>query len=305
MRVLVTGGAGFIGSHVVKACLQAGHEVAVVDDLSHGRRENVPPGIPLYTVDIRTPALAEAFDAFCPEVVSHHAAQVSVAYAVAHPAEDTAINVTGTVNVLAQAVRLGVRKVIFASSVAVYGNPQAQPCDETHPIAPLSPYGLAKATGEAYIRLFARLYDLPFTIFRYGNVYGPRQSVVGEAGVVAIFTHRMLQGEPTTIDGDGLQTRDFVYVEDIARANVLALTRGAGETLNLGTGHATTVQALWHELRRLTGYPGEPSYGPPRPGDIRAMVLDARRAAEVLGWQPQVTLQEGLQRTVAAFRARG
>lgn len=301
MRILVTGGAGFIGSHVVETYLHAGHEVFVVDNLSQGRRENLPPQAPLYEVDIRSPALATVFDEVQPEIVSHHAAQVSVATSVAHPTEDVAVNVLGMVNVLEQAARHGTRQVIFSSSVAVYGNPQYQPCDEAHPTRPLSPYGLSKLTGEAYLRLLAEMSGLRCTIFRYGNVYGPRQSAEGEAGVVAIFTDQMLARKPVVMDGDGLQTRDFVYVGDIARANLLALERGAGGPYNLGTGQATTIHDLWLTLRSLTGYAGTEAYGPPRQGDIRQMVLDAGLAARELGWQPQVSLEEGLRCTLQAF----
>lgn len=301
MRILVTGGAGFIGSHVIEAYLNAGHEVCAVDNLSQGRRENLPPQVPLYEVDIRSPALATVFDEVQPEIVSHHAAQVSVATSVAHPTEDVAVNVLGMVNVLEQAARHGARQVIFSSSVAVYGNPQYQPCDEAHPTQPLSPYGLSKLTGEAYLRLLAELFGLRCTIFRYGNVYGPRQSAEGEAGVVAIFADQMLAREPVIINGDGLQTRDFVYVGDIARANLLAVERGAVGPYNLGTGQATTIHDLWLTLRSLTGYAGAEVYGPPRQGDIRQMVLEAGLAARELGWRPQVSLEEGLQQTVTAF----
>ena len=301
MRILVTGGAGFIGSHIVETYLNAGHEVFVVDDLSHGRRENLPPQVPLYEVDIRSPALAAVFDEVQPDVVSHHAAQVSVATSVAHPTQDATINVLGMVNVLEQAAHHDTRQVIFSSSVAVYGNPQYQPCDEVHPTQPLSPYGLSKLTGEAYLRLLAEMSGLRCTIFRYGNVYGPRQSAEGEAGVIAIFADRMLAREPVIIDGDGLQTRDFVYVGDIARANLLALERGGSGPYNLGTGQATTIRDLWFTLQSLTGYAGTEVYGPPRQGDIRQMVLDAGLAARELGWRPQVSLAEGLRRTLQAF----
>lgn len=257
MRVLVTGGAGFIGSHVVDAMLASGHEVIVVDDLSHGHRENIPAGIRLIVLDIRSPDLAAVFEQMHPEVVCHHAAQVSVSRSVADPVEDATLNVVGTVNVLEQAVKHNVRKVIYISSAAIYGNPQYQPCDEMHPIAPLSPYGLTKRIGEDYVQLFHKLYGLQYTIFRYANVYGPRQDTEGEAGVVALFTRRMLDGEATIIHGDGNQTRDFIYVGDIARANVVALTHADGAIINLGTGAACNVNNLWRNLKKITGYAGQ------------------------------------------------
>jgi UDP-glucose 4-epimerase len=300
LRILVTGGAGFIGSHVVDAYLAAGHHVSVVDDLSHGRRENLPSSVTLYEVDLRSPDLAEAFADAKPDMVSHHAAQISVARSMQLPTEDAAVNVGGTVNVLQQAAQHGAEKVVFASSVAVYGDPQYQPCDESHPTQPLSPYGLSKLAGEMYVQLFSRLYGLRYTILRYGNVYGPRQDAEGEAGVIALFVYKMLGGAPTAIDGDGEQTRDFVYVEDVARANLMALEVGHGGIINLGTGDGITIRALWGALRDMTGYELEEVHGPPRPGDIRHMVLSTARAHDELGWQAETSLLEGLRRTVAS-----
>lgn len=305
MRVLVTGGAGFIGSHVVDAMLQAGHEVTVVDDLSHGHRKNLPLDIPLFVVDIRTAALDTVFAEVQPEVVCHHAAQVSVSRSVVAPVEDAAQNVVGTVNVLDRAVKHGVRKVLYISSAAVYGNPQYQPCDEEHPVAPLSPYGLSKRIGEDYVKLFHTLHHLQYTIFRYANVYGPRQDTEGEAGVIALFTRRMLDGEATVIHGDGEQTRDFIYVGDIAKANVMALTGADNAVLNLGTGTACSISQLWHLLKHLTKYQGAEQYGPERKGDIRDMVFSTAKARDVLGWQPQVSLAQGLHHTVEAFADAG
>ena len=301
MRVLVTGGAGFIGSHVVDAMLQAGHEVTVVDNLSHGKRHNLPGDISLFDVDIRTAALEAVCAEVRPEVICHHAAQVSVSRSVVSPVEDAEQNVVGTVNVLDQAVKHGVRKVIYISSAAIYGNPQYQPCDEDHPVAPLSPYGLSKRIGEDYVKLFHALHHLPYTIFRYANVYGPRQDTEGEAGVIALFTRRMLDGAATVIHGDGKQTRDFIYVGDIAKANVLALTAADGAILNLGTGTACSIRQLWYLLKNLTNYQGAEQHGPERKGDIHDMVFSTAKSRDLLDWQPQVSLEEGLRHTVEAF----
>ncbi|MGD2144195.1 MAG: NAD-dependent epimerase/dehydratase family protein [Anaerolineae bacterium] len=301
MRILVTGGAGFIGSHIVDVYRQAGHTVVVVDDLSRGRRENLPADVELVELDVRSKELAYVFEEVQPEVVSHHAAQISVAKAVAEPMEDGSVNVLGTVNVLYQAAEYGAAKVIFASSVAVYGEPDYVPLDEDHDTCPRSPYGASKLAGEVYVRQFARLSALEATVFRYGNVYGPRQDAEGEAGVVAIFVQQMLHGAPTVIHGDGLQTRDFVYVGDVAEANLLALRAGDGGLFNLGTGRATTVRALWAAVGEVIGYEGLEIHGSPREGDIRHMVLSAERARRRLGWRPKTSLTEGLRLTAEAF----
>ena len=301
MRVLITGGAGFIGSHVVDIMLASGHEVFVVDDLSHGHRENLPAGARLFVVDIRSPELDTVFIKTRPEVVCHHAAQVSVSRSVVAPVQDAKLNVVGTVNVLDFSVKHDARKVIYISSAAVYGNPQYQPCDEAHPVVPLSPYGLTKRIGEEYVKLFHTLYNLQYTIFRYANVYGPRQDTEGEAGVVALFTRQMIDKKATSIHGDGHQTRDFIYVEDIARANVIALSRGDNAVINLGTGIACSINQLWRSIQKLTGYAGQEIHGAERKGDIRDMVFSQKRARELLGWQPSVPLEEGLRRTVKSL----
>jgi UDP-glucose 4-epimerase len=302
MDVLVTGGAGFIGSHVVETLIQEGHRVIVVDNLSHGHRENLHPDAVFYQVDIRSPELQTVFARERPEVVSHHAAQIDVGRSVQDPTYDAETNVLGTLNVLECCRSTGTRKVIFISSAAVYGEPRRLPCDETHPIHPLSPYGASKYAIEVYLRTYRSTYGLETTILRYGNVYGPRQDPHGEAGVVAIFTNLMLAGDAPRINGTGEQERDFVYVGDCARANHLALTRGSGGVFNISTGRGITINQLYETLRDLTPYEGAAQHGPEKPGEIFKITLDANRAAGTLGWQPSVPLEEGLAHTVAFFR---
>jgi UDP-glucose 4-epimerase len=303
VKVLVTGGAGFVGSHVADAYLAAGHQVVVVDNLSTGRAENVPTTAAFYPLDVRAPQLAEVFERERPEVVNHHAAQASVAASVADPRTDADVNVVGTVHLLTLCARFGVRRVVFASTGgAIYGDPHRLPVAEDHPCTPLSPYGTSKLAAEAYVRLFGQM-GMSWAILRYGNVYGPRQDPSGEAGVVAIFARAMLDGRTPTIFGDGEQTRDFVYVDDVARANLLATEAEGSDVVNIGTGTETSVAELFRALAALTGFCGRPRFGPPRAGDVRRIALDSSRAARWLGWAPQVPLMEGLRRTVAWLRA--
>jgi UDP-glucose 4-epimerase len=304
MKVLVTGGAGFIGSHIVEAYIAAGHTVAVVDDLSAGKREYVPDEAAFYQMDIRDPELGRVFEAEHPDVVNHQAAQVSVPHSIADPVHSTSVNVAGLVNVLEQARRHQVRKVIFASSCAVYGDPAQLPIHEEHPIYPLSPYGQSKWTGEHYLQLYRRMYGLEFTALRYANVYGPRQDPFGEAGVITIFVERMLADMPVTIYDDGEQTRDFVYVGDVAMANLRALGRGDNGVYNVSTGHAVTINQLFQMLRELAGYHHDPQYAPPRPGDIRHSVLEPARAMRDLSWQPATPFEQGLARTIRFFKGQ-
>jgi UDP-glucose 4-epimerase len=298
MKILVTGGAGFIASHVVDGFVQAGHQVVIVDNLSSGHRENINPKATFYQLDIRSPELAAVFEREKPDIVDHHAAQIDVRRSVAEPVYDAEVNILGSLNLLQNAVKYGVKKIIYISSGgAVYGEPEYLPCDEKHPIKPMSPYGVTKHTIEHYLYLYQQNYGLRHLVLRYANVYGPRQDPNGEAGVVAIFGKRMLKGEPVTINGDGQQERDFVYVGDCARANLIGLERGEG-IYNLGMGVATSINEVFQCLKKLTGYKLEPTYGPAKMGDILRIYLDAGKARRELGWEPVVSLEDGLGRTL-------
>ena len=303
MKILVTGGAGFIGSHVVDCLLEAGHEVVVVDDLSTGRRQNLNPKARLYQLDIRDPGLATVFKREQPEVVNHHAAQMDVRRSVAEPLFDADVNVRGTLNLLELARSYGVRKVVYVSTGgAVYGEPRYLPCDEDHPIDPICQYGVSKHVVEHYLYVYRHLYGLDYTVLRYPNVYGPRQNPQGEAGVVAIFTGRMLTGKPITINGTGEQERDFVYVGDCARANVLALDKGSAGIYNLGSNRGTSVNLLFSTLANIIGYSSAAQLGPAKAGETFKIYLDGRRAHASLGWSATVALEQGLEQTVAYFR---
>ena len=301
MKILVTGGAGFIGSHVVDAYARAGHQVVVVDSLTGGRREQVNAAARFYAVDIRSPQLREVFERERPDVVNHHAAQASVIVSINDPRADADVNVLGTLNLCTLCVQFGVRRLIFASTGgAIYGDPQHIPADEQHPTTPLSPYGIHKLVGEHYVRYFGS--GLTWAVLRYANVYGPRQDPHGEAGVVAIFTRAMLDGKTPTIFGDGKQTRDFVYVEDVAGANLLAATAPASGLANIATGVETPVSEIFRHLAELTGFRGTPTYAAARPGEVYRIALNPSQAKQWLGWAPQTSLVEGLRRTVEWFR---
>ncbi len=277
--------------------------MAVVDTLRTGREAYVHPTARLYRVDVASPELAEVFARERPHVVSHHAAQASVSVSVKEPLEDARVNALGTLNVLDQAVRAGTRKVIFASTGgALYGEPEGNPVREDHPIRPLSPYGASKYTGEVYVQLYGRVHGLSFFVLRYANVYGPRQDPYGEAGVVAIFTAAMLGGRTPVIFGDGTQTRDFIDVADVARANLLATVQAGDGVAHVATGSETTVNDIYRLLAEATGFGAAPEYGPPREGDVYRIALDPTLAGRTLGWRPQVGLEEGLRRTVEWFR---
>jgi UDP-glucose 4-epimerase len=305
MRILVTGGAGFIGSHVAEAFLAEGHEVMVLDDLSSGRKENVPDGARFVLADIGSPTAAEAVRTFRPHVLDHHAAQINVRASVADPVADARANILGTLNLLEACREAGVGKVLFASSGgAGYGEQERFPADETHPMRPVSPYGCAKASVELYLGFYAAQYGLDYTALRYSNVYGPRQSPHGEAGVVAIFSQRLLKGLPAVINGDGGQTRDYVHVSDVAKANVLALSKGSRMGINIATGVEADVNFLFRTLREAAGSAQKEVHGPAAAGEQRRSVLENRLAFEELGWYPEISLEEGLASTLDWFRSR-
>ncbi|NMB46097.1 MAG: NAD-dependent epimerase/dehydratase family protein [Firmicutes bacterium] len=297
-RVLVTGGAGFIGSHIVEALLSKGCQVAVVDNLSTGKREHVPSGVDFYRCDICSAELAAVFAAFQPEYIVHAAAQVHVGTSLEKPDIDAQTNILGSLNVLELARCYGCRRVVYSSSAAVYGNPEYLPVDETHPLRPISPYGISKHTVEHYLYIYRELYDLDYVVLRYANVYGPRQDASGEGGVVAIFADRLLEGRSPIVYGDGEQTRDFVYVKDVALANVLALTVGGGHILNVSSGTETSIGELLGLLQAETGYQGQVLYQDERPGEIRRSILCNRQLGKILNWKQEVDLVTGLKATV-------
>ncbi len=305
MKILVTGGAGFIASHISDAYIAAGHEVVIMDDLSSGKRANLPAAGKFYHADIRSPEAREIIRNERPQVLSLHAAQMDVRKSVADPALDATVNVLGMINLLEAGREVGVQKVLFASSGgATYGEQEQFPAPESHPHNPLSPYGITKATGEHYLYFYHAVYGMPYVALRYANVYGPRQDPHGEAGVVAIFTERLLASQPPTINGDGKQTRDYVFVGDVVRANLAALDRPFVGPVNIGTGIETDVTTLYAHLRVLTGSPHPAQHGPAKAGEQRRSVIAIERAAKELGWRPEIPLEEGLRRTVEFFRAR-
>jgi UDP-glucose 4-epimerase len=302
MKVLVTGGAGFIGSHITEHLIDAGAEVVILDDLSSGKRESVHPRARLCQADIGSATIHALFERERFDCLDHHAAQMNVRRSVDDPMFDARVNIVGSLNLLQAAVATGVKKVVFASTGgAIYGEQLTFPADETHQTNPLSPYGVAKLAVEKYLAFYAAVYDLPYVALRYANVYGPRQDPHGEAGVVAIFSERLLRGEPAIINGDGEQTRDFIYVDDVVRANVLAVTTDLSGIYNVGTGQETSVNVLYAHLTKHAGATLPPRHDPPKPGEQRRSVLDYRKLQAVANWTPTVSLEEGLRRTVVYF----
>lgn len=304
MKILVTGGAGFIGSHIVDRYIAEGHEVVVVDSLITGKMQNLNPRARFYRLDIRDPEIESVFSRERPDVVNHHAAQIDVRKSVQDPVFDAETNILGMVHLLEKAVKFKARRFIFASSGgAIYGDQPAgtAPADEETPQHPISPYGVAKATGELYLYYYFIVHGLDYVALRYGNVFGPRQDPFGEAGVVAIFTQKLLAGEQPLINGDGLQTRDYVYVEDVAEANALALGKDHSGSFNIGTAAEKNVNELFRELVRLTGRSFQEVHGPAKAGEQRRSVLNPEKARTRLGWNARASFEEGLRRTVRHF----
>jgi UDP-glucose 4-epimerase len=305
VRILVTGGAGFIGSNVVDRFVALGHEVAVLDNLSSGFREFVNPRARFYEADVTdAAAVGRCFAEFRPEAVNHHAAQIDVRRSVSDPVFDARVNVLGGLELLLACSRHGARKLVYASTGgALYGEGRRLPATEDHPVNPEAPYGASKHALEHYLYLWKLLHGLDYTVLRYPNVYGPRQNPHGEAGVNAIFIGLMLAGRRPRIFGTGEQVRDYLYVDDVVDANVVALERGSGETVNLGTGIGTSVNDIVRELNRILGARLEPIHEAARPGEIQRIYLDASRAKQVLGWEPRTAFRDGLSRTVAWSKA--
>ncbi len=301
MKILVTGGAGFIGSNVVDAYIEKGYEVVVVDDLSSGKKENLNKKAKFYKLDICDKVLEEAFEEGI-DIVNHHAAQVDVRKSIADPAVDARINIEGSLNILENCRKYNIKKIIFASSGGViYGECSSVPPNEDSPASPISPYGVSKYAMECYLSSYEKIYGLKYTALRYGNVYGPRQDPYGEAGVVAIFSRKMLNNEEVDIFVDGEQVRDYIYVGDVVRANILCLEKGDNEIFNIGTGKCTSVNRLFSEMKELTHYSKEAVYKPRRAGELIRSSLDVGKAGKKLGWKEQVNLTQGLKKTIDFF----
>lgn len=305
MKILITGGAGFIGSHIADRYLQLGHEVVIIDNLITGQRENIPEAATFYEMDICDTGIDKVFERVQPDVVSHQAAQMDVRKSVDDPIYDATVNVLGGINIFQNCIRHHVKKVIFASTGgAIYGEQDYFPADEKHPLRPLSPYGITKLTTEKYLYFYQKTYGLNYTILRYANVYGPRQNPHGEAGVVAIFITKILRGEQPVINGDGLQTRDYVYVGDVVQANEIALKGVDNKIYNIGTGIETNVNDLFHKITSALGRDVPEEHGAAKAGEQLRSVLSTSLLKKEQGWQPEVSLDEGLKLTAEFFRKK-
>lgn len=306
MRILVTGGLGFIGSFLVDALVDAGHIVTVIDDGSHGKDNFLNPQARLYKLDICSELLSSVFKENKPEIVFHHAARTSVNHSMQDPLDDARVNILGSINLLQNCVKSAVNQVVYASTGgAIYGNPQYLPCDEAHPINPVSPYGSSKHAVEHYLSLFRTNWGLNYTILRYPNVYGPRQDSSGEAGVIAIFANRMLKKEKVYINGNGLQERDFVYVRDIVRANLKVIGHGDGKIYNLGSGFSISIKEIFFRMQKLAHYNIDPIFKPALSGEVFKIILNTERIKRELGWMAETNIDDGLTETIEYHRNQG
>ncbi|MCM3068382.1 SDR family oxidoreductase [Priestia flexa] len=302
MKVLVTGGAGFIGSNIVDRLIEQSFEVVIIDNLSTGREENLNPKAKFYKMDIISDEVKEVFATEKPDYVIHHGAQIDVQKSLTNPLFDAQVNILGTINILENCKLYGVRKIVYASSAAVYGDPDYLGVDEKHQVNPLSFYGISKHTPEHYLKAYSHLYGLKYTILRYANVYGIRQDPKGEGGVVSIFVDKLLSNELPIIFGDGEQTRDFIYVSDIADANILALSKGDNDILNISCNQQTSINDLLSLMNNLANKNLHPVYKEERSGDIKHSYLDNSKAIEILNWKPKYTLSTGLKETLNYYR---
>ncbi len=303
MKILVTGGAGFIGSHIVDTFIDAGHDVVVIDNLSTGRMENLNTKAKFYLIDIRSREVDRIFEIEKFDAICHQAAQMDVRKSVADPLFDADVNVKGSLNILQNCIKYDIKKFIFASTGgAVYGEQESYPCDETHPLRPVSPYGITKLTVEKYLFFYNIEYGLNYTILRYSNVYGPRQNPFGEAGVIAIFAHKLLNNQQAVINGDGKQTRDYIYVADVAKANLKALNDKRNEIYNIGTGVETDVNTIFKIIKEISGSGVKEKHGRALPGEQRRSVISSKKAEKMLDWKAEVNFNEGIKRTINFFR---
>jgi UDP-glucose 4-epimerase len=304
MKILVTGGAGFIGSNLVDRLVDEGHSVVVIDNLSTGKLENIHKEARFYEKEICSSEITDIFKKELFDFVYHEAAQIDVQKSISDPMFDGDVNILGTINILKACIESNVKKIIYASSAAVYGEPQYLGIDENHPVRPISYYGISKYTPENYIETFSKIFNIDYTILRYANVYGIRQDPKGEGGVISIFIDKLFKGESPTIFGDGCATRDFIYVDDVIEANIKALNRGSRKVFNIGTGKAISVKELFDIMKEIMKSDLEVQHREVRKGDIRHSFFDVKSAKEALGWAPKYRVEEGLNKTIQYYQGR-